>query len=695
MENTFGINIIPENDQERTEVLKRYKILDSPPERAFDNLAHLAAQIFSVPVCLISLVDTDKVFFKANVGMGDTKSAPRGSSLCSLAILNTELTIFEDTRTEACLLTNPLVAGNFGLQFYAGAPLITDDGFAIGTICLVDKQPRKFSKKEEEILKGLGRIVMDEIELRLSAIHEIEQQQFLNEELTATIEELAAANEELLITNEELADTHQSLRKIINELAESEDRFRNMIEQAPVAMLIFKGEEMIFDIVNPYMLNLLDKTAAIIGKPFLQVLPEIAGQPIEAIMQEVYQTGKPYYGFDVPMSLNRKGVQETGYFNFAYTPLIENGIITGILQVVTEITEGIKIRKELQKAEEMLRFSIEAANVGTWFIDVKTQEFSPSASMKKLFGFGASEEMSYMDVVDLITEEYRNKVVASVASTISKGKKFNIECSINGRKDQKVRWLKAIGKVENDAEGKLSHFSGVIFEITEQKQDEIRKNDFIAMVSHELKTPLTSLKGYMQLLMLKNQNADSFTTMALEKGNAQVRKMTAMITSFLNVSRLEAGKIHLEKQDFQLNELMNEIVEEIQMTTQSHHIILADCEQITINADLDKIGQVITNFLSNAVKYSPNGQNIEIQCRQKGNVVQVSVTDEGMGIKQEDLEKLFDRFYRVDTQLAQNISGFGIGLYLCAEIIRRHNGNIWVESEIGKGSTFHFSVPLN
>lgn len=695
MENTFGINLIPENDQERTEVLKRYKILDSPPEQAFDNLARLAAQIFSVPVCLISLVDTDKVFFKANVGMADTKSVPRGSSLCSLAILNTELTIFEDARTEACLLTNPLVAGSFGLQFYAGAPLITDDGLAIGTICLVDKQPRKFSKKEEEILKGLGRIVMDEIELRLSAIREIEQQQFLNEELTATIEELAAANEELLITNEELADTHHNLRKIINELAESEDRFRNMIEQAPVAMLIFKGEDMIFDIVNPYMLNLLDKTAAIIGKPFLQVLPEIAGQPIEAIMQEVYQTGNPYYGFDVPMNLNRKGVQETGYFNFAYTPLIENGIITGILQVVTEITEGIKIRKELQKAEEMLRFSIEAANVGTWFIDVKTQEFSPSASMKKLFGFEASEEMSYMDVVDLITEEYRNKVVASVASTISKGKKFNIECAINGRKDQKIRWLKAIGKVENDAAGKLSHFSGVIFEITEQKQDEIRKNDFIAMVSHELKTPLTSLKGYMQLLTLKNQNSDSFTTMALEKGNAQVRKMTAMITSFLNVSRLEAGKIHLEKQNFQLNELMKEIVEEIQMTTQSHHIRLADCEQVTINADQDKIGQVITNFLSNAVKYSPNGKNIEMQCQQKGNVVQVSVTDEGIGIKQEDREKLFDRFYRVDTQLAQNISGFGIGLYLCAEIIRRHNGKIWVESEIGKGSTFHFSVPLN
>jgi len=115
---------------------------------------------------------------------------------------------------------------------------------------------------------------------------------------------------------------------------------------------------------------------------------------------------------------------------------------------------------------------------------------------------------------------------------------------------------------------------------------------------------------------------------------------------------------------------------------------------LSVHADRDKISQVISNFMNNAVKYSPKGKNIVVSCVASNSTVQVSVTDEGMGIKPQNQEKLFDRFYRIESVQTQNISGFGLGLYLSAEIIYRHNGKVWVESEIGKGSTFYFSLPM-
>ena len=135
-------------------------------------------------------------------------------------------------------------------------------------------------------------------------------------------------------------------------------------------------------------------------------------------------------------------------------------------------------------------------------------------------------------------------------------------------------------------------------------------------------------------------------------------------------------------------------MQETKLTVTSHQIALLPCSSVTIRADQDKIGSVISNFLSNAIKYSPRGVLIEVACKVIDKEVVVSVRDEGMGIKPQHLDKLFDRFYRVETKHTQHISGFGIGLYLSAEIVRRHNGRIWVESEVGVGSTFYFSLPV-
>ena len=163
MNNTFGKPIIPDNDEERLKALDSYDILGSLPEGFFNNLAHIIARTFDTPIALISLVDKEKVFFKANVGMPGVEYVDRGISLCSLAILDNEPTIFEDASKEPCLLSNPLVAGDFGLKFYAGAPIITPDGYNIGTVCVVDKKPRSFSEREQELLVQFSQSAMQAI----------------------------------------------------------------------------------------------------------------------------------------------------------------------------------------------------------------------------------------------------------------------------------------------------------------------------------------------------------------------------------------------------------------------------------------------------------------------------------------------------------------------------------------------------
>lgn len=255
------------------------------------------------------------------------------------------------------------------------------------------------------------------------------------------------------------------------------------------------------------------------------------------------------------------------------------------------------------------------------------------------------------------------------------------------------RWLLATVPPRFRPDGTFAGYISSCVDITEQKQDEQRKNDFIGMVSHELKTPLTSLNGYLQMLYGKAiKGEDSFTAGVLNKAVNQVRKMTTMINGFLNVSRLESGKIQIDKQRFDMANLLKEIEAETTAMISSHHIVFEPVVPTFVFADRDKIGHVIHNFISNAVKYSSQGSVINVACVATNGQARVCVEDRGIGIKSEDTTSIFDRYYRVNNKQTQTISGFGIGLYLCSEIISRHEGRIWVESEFGKGSTFYFSL---
>jgi two-component system sensor histidine kinase VicK len=481
------------------------------------------------------------------------------------------------------------------------------------------------------------------------------------------------------------------------QLEESVSNFKSVVMNAHYALLVVKGKDWIVEIANQPMLNLWDKKKdEVLGLPLMKILPELVGQPFPEHLRQVTDTGTSYAINEEVFYYNTQNGIKKKYVSFFYDPMLDHeGNVCGIIVGAEDITERVENRLKTERAEEMLRIAIESANLGTWHYDPGSKRLTVSPRLKELFGYKANEEMTYNSVIAQVTEEYRFMLLKAIKTSVSEGEHFNLEFSINGNCDNKLRWMRATGRIYKDNEGIPVRFSGILMDITEHKLDEIRKNDFIAMVSHELKTPLTSLKAYVQLLGFKaKQSGDMFTLKSLTKIEGQVNKMNNMIRSFLDLSRFEAGKLFLQKERFFIDILISEIIEEISLTDKTHQIQFSGCRSLAVFADREKIGQVINNLLSNAIKYSPQGTIVKIGCEELENGdVKVWVSDEGVGISKNDIEKLFNRFFRVENTPLKTVSGFGIGLYLSAEIIYRHDGKIWVNSEEGKGSVFYFTLP--
>ncbi|HTK21748.1 MAG TPA: ATP-binding protein [Mucilaginibacter sp.] len=219
-----------------------------------------------------------------------------------------------------------------------------------------------------------------------------------------------------------------------------------------------------------------------------------------------------------------------------------------------------------------------------------------------------------------------------------------------------------------------------------------RKDEFMSVASHELKTPLTTMKAALQILgklEIGNPKAELFVS----KANKQMDRLTSLVTDLLSVTSLQSGKMKFYFEDFSLDEMLGDVIEQHQQSQSGHRIVLEGKTGIILNADNNRIEQVVNNFLSNAIKYSPGADKIIVKVERKKNTIKLSVKDFGIGIPEDQISHVFDRFYRVEES-GRNFQGLGLGLYISAEIIRRHNGKIGVERNEGEGSTFWFTLPL-
>lgn len=295
-------------------------------------------------------------------------------------------------------------------------------------------------------------------------------------------------------------------------------------------------------------------------------------------------------------------------------------------------------------------------------------------------------------------KEIEQQVINTGETFIANSYKFEKKDPQSGK--VKDTWFDLIINPVFSFDGKIDGVAFFGFEVTDlmiaqkaTKELMNKKDEFMSIASHELKTPITSIKGYLQFA-LKMAEQEKFGQIFgfVDKANRQIGKLTALVDDLLDVTRIQGGKMVFSFSDFNIREIVQESIDGLQGSL-GNHSITTELDDVNIHADKNRIEQVISNFLSNGLKYSPHGKDIIIKAKKNGDKIRLSVKDFGIGIPKDKAEFIFDRFFRVEES-SHLFSGLGLGLYISAEIIKRHNGNIGVESEENEGSEFWFEIPV-
>jgi len=353
----------------------------------------------------------------------------------------------------------------------------------------------------------------------------------------------------------------------------------------------------------------------------------------------------------------------------------------------------IERTKELRESEAFLASIIETVREGLLVLDPDFNVLSANYHFLRTFKV-SKEETVGRQLYDLGNHQWdipklRNLLV-KILPTNNPVVDFEVEHDFP-HIGKKLMLLNAY-RVEFEGQFK-DQILLAIEDITERREVEIRKDDFLSIASHELRTPLTTIKGYVQLLeRAMPQDASEKFLSTFGKVSVYVERLNSLISELLDVSRIQSGNMELHMAKFDFDTMVTEAVEGMRATVPGHQIVLSGKTDAKVVADESHIAQVLSNLLSNAIKYAPDSEKIEVNIANVSDYVKVSVKDFGLGMSAEDRKKVFERFYR-GVEIQKKFPGMGIGLYICDQIIKNHNGTLWVESEIGKGSIFSFTLP--
>lgn len=489
---------------------------------------------------------------------------------------------------------------------------------------------------------------------------------------------------------------------LMRELETEKRKLVDVFERAPAFIAILHGQMHIFDMINSSYYQLVGHRE-IIGKSVREAIPEVEDQGYIALLDDVLATGQPFIGKEMKVGLQRVpgGVVEERYVDFAFEPLrdlYDNRI--GIVAHGYDVTEQVVARKKaeqlaLQLEQQARTFDITLAALKDFVYTFDTAGHFTYAnrSLLDLLGITLDEIIGKSFHELPYPEELATLLQTQIEQVAVTGKAVTDETSFTSPAGVRGYYEYIFVPIFDDDKNVIL-IAGSTRDITARKQLENQKDDFMGIVSHELKTPVTSIKAFTQVLQHRfAQAGDERSTALLGKMDAQINKLTSLIGDLLDVTKIEGGKLQFNEDNFDFDELVTEIVEEIQRTTNKHTIEKIGRAEKTVFGDRDRIGQVISNMLTNAIKYSPHSEKIIVKTQGHAESVIFSVQDFGVGIPEGRQQQVFERFYRVSGN--DTIPGIGLGLYISAEIIKRQNGKIWVESEPGKGTIFYFSVPVS
>ena len=474
----------------------------------------------------------------------------------------------------------------------------------------------------------------------------------------------------------------------------SRENLRSMILQAPVAICVLEGENFIVKIANSLVIELWGTTKDIVGKPFFEWMQALKGQGFEQLLEQVYTSGTRLTVAEMRADLPRNGKLVPVYLNFVYEPMKGNdGSITGIMAVATDVTAQVIARQKVEQSEKQLR---QVSDLMPQMVWVTNQDGSHKYFNQQWYDFTQSdfEESKDQGWFMYFHPEDRFLATEKWKQSIASGKIYEVEFRLRNGHSGEYIWVLGRAVPIRDQDGNIYKWFGTCTDINDYKRQQQQKDDFIGIASHELKTPLTSVKASLQLMQrfVQGSGQSQVLTRLVEQSTKGVHKLGYLVEDLLNVTKIKEGQLILNPEWFKLSELVEESCEYVRLEGTYTITIIGD-RDIQVYADSHRIEQVLINLVNNAVKYAPNSKEIVVSIERLTNHVKVSVIDQGPGIPADKLEKLFSRYYRVDNS-GILYSGLGLGLYINSEIINKHKGKIGVESKIGAGSTFWFTLPL-
>ena len=795
---------LPPNEEQRLAALRRYDVLDTAPEPAFDDLTRLAASLCGTPISLISLIDAHRQWFKSRCGL-DRAETPRDNSLCAHAILQGEIMQVPNTLEDGRFAENPLVTGDTQIRFYAAMPLITQDGFRLGTLCVMDRQPRQLSSSQAEALKILAQQVMAQLELRRHLVelaHSVEKHQrteealrtsetffqtlveslpqnilrkdtsgrftFANQKFCQAIgknlqdilgktdadffpPELAAKYHRddlrVMATQEHLdaVEAHQgkagekmfvhviktplydpagrvigvqgifwdvtARKRIEEELAYERDLLRSLLDNIP-DRIYFKDIHSRFLRCSRSMAQRLglENPQEVVGKTDFDFHPGPQAQEYYDDEQRIILTGQPL------IAKLEKQTDPAGkdiWASVTKVPIYaSSGAVTGLIGLSRDITQLIQTEQALRQAEEKYRTIYENSVEGIFQTTRDGHFLSANPALARLYGYATPNEVvtALTDIEhQLYVDPRRREEFAQMMRAHGSVTGFESEVF---RRDRSKIWISESARTVCDAAGNFRYYEGTVEDITsrklaDQEREKAResaleaartKAQFLANMSHEIRTPMNAITGMTGLLLdtrLNQEQHDYVTTI-----RNSTESLLDIINDILDFSKIEAGKLTMEVIDFDLRETVESSLEMLAERAHKKDIELLcwmDLDlPVALRGDPLRLRQILANLTSNAIKFTEQGQVLLRVSKQsetsEGVSVLFAVQDTGIGIAPEAISRIFQEFTQADGSTTRKYGGTGLGLTISKQLAELMNGKIGVQSKVGEGSNFHFTV---
>lgn len=653
------------DEDERLKTLRSCSVLDSEPEAVYDDITRLLALTCDVPMAVISLVDDDRQWFKSSIGI-DCSEAPRDIGFCAHAIVDRETLVVPDTLLDERFHDNPQVIGPPHIRFYAGTPIVMQDGHAIGAVAVMDTKTRELTREQHETLLAMGRQVASHLELR-----------------------------------RRMRDQHDVHRR----LQRTTERLDLVIEAAC---------EGIWDLDVPLQsLHLSPRVFAMLG------LSNTSGSvPLAGIWPIVHPDDRRTLQRAVVRQLRRGGTfdyefrcrhMDDGWRWFRARAVIADGLHRGkrLVGSVVDIHEHRQSQEHLQRVSRLLAESQALARVGGWELDLASEELFWTAETFRIHETSPKDfQPSLETAIGFFAPEGRPRLRAALEDAVTRGRAFSQDLELVTARGRRI-WVRVTGGAVF-AGGRAVRVLGAFQDITSQRRldEELvaakeaaeaaseAKSAFLAAMSHEIRTPMHTVLGYTD--MLRDSQLDEEQRECVEIIATSGNSLLRLIDDILDFSKVEAGKMVLERMPFDLQRIAHEVARMMQPQA-SQKGLTVEVERVGEDgvqalADPQRAHQVLVNLAGNAVKFTTSGR-VTIALSQQDDRVRCAVRDTGIGIPQDQLPRLFDDFVQVDSSARRKFGGTGLGLAISRQLIEAMGGSIGVESEPGVGSTFWFELP--